>query len=896
MPVNDSHVSRQTPSSRGKFLVVDDEPLLIRGVSYGSFAPRDDGHEFPEREQVARDFRLMADAGVNAVRTYTVPPEDVLDAASEHGLRVMAGVTWPQHVAFLDDRHLQRNILRDIHAQVRSIARHPALLLTAIGNEIPPAVVRWHGRRRVEQFIRAAFDEARTAAPGQLFTYVNYPPTEFLELPFLDVYAFNVYLHAEQAMRGYMARIHHLAADRPLLVTECGADSLRHGQDGQAALAAMQVRVAFSEGAAGAIVFGWTDEWWRGGVPIVDWSFGLVDRVRRPKAAYGAVSTIFRSSPFTPDEQRHWPSVSVVVCVYNGAATIDDCLQALERLDYPRMEIIVVDDGSTDDTAARVRRYSRAQLIQTANEGLSASRNVGLHAARGDIVAYVDADVRVEPSWLSYLVQPFVTSDAVAAGGPNVVPADDDWFAQCVARAPGAPRHVLLDDRIAEHVPGCNLAIRRRALMDIGGFDPIFLRAGDDVDVCWRLQERGGRVAFSPTALVWHHHRSRLSAYWRQQVGYGEGEAWLRERHRHRFSRSAVAWRGRIYSGLPFVRSLTERQLHSGVWGTAAFPTVYHTSAHPMQAIPHTPEWQCGAAVVLLAGVIALTLDGGGTLPLALTALGVAALATTLLKCAVYAWRSDLSDLPPIGAHGLGVSRALYRATLVSLHLVQPFARWYGFVRGARHPPALTRPKVAQPPSPVAAAQHRPPLRRQRGSDLLLILGRARRCRFWSDAWTSGDTLLTRLIDRLRTLRGGRGIQVDDGWRCDRDVSVALGVWGWAHLQALVEDHGSLGCLFRVRVSVRPRGLSLALVVVTAGALLVAVVSRAELAAAAAASALLLLAKAARTISRNTRQLLDAVAAVASEHGMHTVADGTRASRGQQPSSWGRRLPATHGG
>ena len=118
-----------------------------------------------------------------------------------------------------------------------------------------------------------------------LLTYANYPPTEFLELPFLDLHAFNVYLHDEGAMRAYVARLQHLAGNRPLLLAECGADSQRHGNEGQAALAAMQVRVAFSEGACGAVVFGWTDEWWRGGAAIEDWSFGLVDRERRPKAA-----------------------------------------------------------------------------------------------------------------------------------------------------------------------------------------------------------------------------------------------------------------------------------------------------------------------------------------------------------------------------------------------------------------------------------------------------------------------------------------------------------------------------------------------------------------------------------------------------------------------------------
>ena len=127
--------------------------------------------------------------------------------------------------------------------------------------------------------------------------------------------------------------------------------------------------------------------------------------------------------------------------------------------------MIVVNDGSRDATASIARRHAGVRVIDTPNGGLSAARNVGLAAATGEIVAYTDADARVDPDWLTYLVQPMLLSDVAGAGGPNVVPQDDPWVAQCVARAPGGPSHVMLDDRIAEHVPGCNMAFRRDALL-----------------------------------------------------------------------------------------------------------------------------------------------------------------------------------------------------------------------------------------------------------------------------------------------------------------------------------------------------------------------------------------------------------------------------------------------
>jgi GT2 family glycosyltransferase len=123
------------------------------------------------------------------------------------------------------------------------------------------------------------------------------------------------------------------------------------------------------------------------------------------------------------------------------------------------------------------------------------------------------------------------------------------------------------------------MACRRDALLAIGGFNPVYLRAGDDVDICWRLQGKGLRIGFAPSALVWHHHRASVKGYWRQQVGYGEGETWLAAHHPEKFVSGQMLWRGRIYSPLPFLRSFAGQRVNSGVWGTAAFPSVYATDA-----------------------------------------------------------------------------------------------------------------------------------------------------------------------------------------------------------------------------------------------------------------------------------------------------------------------------
>src|SRR5437016_12241759 len=125
-------------------------------------------------------------------------------------------------------------------------------------------------------------------------------------------------------------------------------------------------------------------------------------------------------------------------------------------MSYPNFEVLLINDGPDASTEEVVQNHPSVRLIQIPHSGLSVARNIGLEQASGEIVAYTDADVRVDPLWLAYLVQPLLTSDVVGSGGPNVVPADDPRIAQSVARAPGGPTPVLLDDRIAEHVPGCN--------------------------------------------------------------------------------------------------------------------------------------------------------------------------------------------------------------------------------------------------------------------------------------------------------------------------------------------------------------------------------------------------------------------------------------------------------
>src|SRR5256712_9363427 len=344
-PVEETSVAAR-PTVRGKFLYVGKEKFWVRGVSYGTFLVDENGEERLTREVVQRDFALMAANGFNVVRVHTGPPRWLLDVALENGLRVMVGLNWGEHMAFLGEPGKVDAIEARIRRWIRVCAGHPAVFCYSIGNEIPASIVRWHGRRRVERFIERLYRIAKEEDPHALVTYVNYPSTEYLRLPFLDFVSSNVSLESRRSLEDYLARLHSLSDDRPVLLSEIGLDSLRNGEEKQAAILSGQVRAAFRLGCAGVIVFAWTDEWYHGKFRVEDWAFGLTTADRTAKPALQAVSRAFAESPFPPD--LHWPKISVVVSTLNGAATLRDTLAGLEQLDYPDYEEIVVNDGPTD--------------------------------------------------------------------------------------------------------------------------------------------------------------------------------------------------------------------------------------------------------------------------------------------------------------------------------------------------------------------------------------------------------------------------------------------------------------------------------------------------------------------------------------------------------------------
>lgn len=750
------------PRVHGKFIFAQDEKLYLHGVTYGPFQPDDCRCEYHNREVVDDDFALMAANGINTVRTYTVPPRWLLDSAQRHDLWVVVGLPWEQHITFLDHPRQARSIEDRVREGVQICAGHPAVLCYSIGNEIPASIVRWYGRRRVERFLKRLYRAAKAEDPESLVTYVNYPTTEYLQLPFIDFVCFNVYLESQDLFAAYLARLQTLAGDRPLLLAEIGLDSRRNGEETQAQVLDWQVRAMFDAGCAGGFVYAWTDEWHRGGLDVDDWDFGLISRERHPKPALQAVRQAFTAAPFRSDAS--WPRVSVVVCSHNGSRTIRACCESLLELDYPNYEVIVVDDGSTDSTAAIASSYG-FRVISATHVGLSQARNVGMENATGEIIAYTDDDTRADPQWLSYLAALFMRTDHAGVGGPNIAPPGDGFVADAVTNAPGGPIHVLLSDREAEHIPGCNMAFRKACLQEIGGFDPQFRTAGDDVDVCWQLQARGWTLGFSPAAMVWHHRRTSVRSFLKQQLGYGRAEALLEMKWPEKYNRFGhVNWKGHPYGqgvarGLSFMRW----RVYHGVWGSHLFQSIYATGPTTLWSLFLMPEW-----LLVLGMLLMFSLLGMFWRPLTLV-LPVLILAVGALL--IEAVASAAQSAFPNALYGPARRVGLYGLTAL-LYLLQPLARLLGRLQSG-----LT-------------------LWRRRGRPDFAF-PRPRAFTVWSTRWQAAEARLARTEAAMRA----RGALVRRGGNFDRwDLEVLAGIFGSVRLLMTIEEHGEGRQLLRFRL------------------------------------------------------------------------------------------------
>jgi len=230
----------------------------------------------------------------------------------------------------------------------------------------------------------------------------------------------------------------------------------------------------------------------------------------------------------------------VIIPVRDRPRDLERCLNSLAEIDYPAelLEVIVVDDASRDETGTVAERYPFVTLLRNSRTlGASASRNRGAHHATGDVLCFLDSDCHVVPHWLREMMVIF-EDPAVTAGGGLVSSKLGKRFLDRYEKVQSSlhmgtrPR----DSRDANrffYLPSCNLAVRRTDFLRFGGFNKS-MAVGEDVDLCWRLMDQGGVIAYRPEAVVFHRHRNRLGAFCRRRYDYGTSEPLLQSLHHRR--------------------------------------------------------------------------------------------------------------------------------------------------------------------------------------------------------------------------------------------------------------------------------------------------------------------------------------------------------------------------
>ena len=220
------------------------------------------------------------------------------------------------------------------------------------------------------------------------------------------------------------------------------------------------------------------------------------------------------------------PFVSVVVPVFNGEDMLDACLSSLAAQDYPqgRCEVIVVDNNSTDATAQIIKRFPVRYVLEGSRQSSYAARNRGITEARGEIIAFTDADCVASPDWIRRGVEPF--ADARIGGVAGAVQSREP---RTLAQRYAVEKHVLSQETALREnafrpaIYTANAFYRISALQQVGGFDAA-VQFGGDADLAWRVQMRLGlSVAYCPGAVVHHEHRARVGELLRQRRNYGYG-------------------------------------------------------------------------------------------------------------------------------------------------------------------------------------------------------------------------------------------------------------------------------------------------------------------------------------------------------------------------------------
>ena len=247
-----------------------------------------------------------------------------------------------------------------------------------------------------------------------------------------------------------------------------------------------------------------------------------------------------------------FPTVSVIVPIYNGETDLPGLVECLLGQTYPaeRTEYLLVDNGSCDRTPdilkdavaqAQAQGLTLKQLSETQVQSAYAARNTGIRAATGEILAFTDADCYPAATWLENLVQGFQDGKVGLCVGEVTALPGTTWLERYAERKNIMSQQDTLAHPFCPYGQTANIAVRACAFEKIGLFRP-HMTTGGDADICWRLQRDGGwQLHYAESARVQHHHRTTLKELYKQWYRYGRSNRYLHQLHGIKLTRRLMA-------------------------------------------------------------------------------------------------------------------------------------------------------------------------------------------------------------------------------------------------------------------------------------------------------------------------------------------------------------------
>lgn len=238
-------------------------------------------------------------------------------------------------------------------------------------------------------------------------------------------------------------------------------------------------------------------------------------------------------------EEYEIPFVSVIIPVKNRPDDIKDCLNSIFSVNWKKenLEVIVVDDGSDDETPEIAEKLGAKVVRREKSGGPSAARNAGAEIAQGDILAFIDSDCTVDDTWLLDLI-PYIMTPGIGALGGFVASYYNttalDKYEEAMSSLSMGRR--LLYEANTEgnfYVPTCNMLVKKEIYKSVGCLNPE-MHLGEDVDLCWRIRNAGFGLLYVTTGRAWHKHRNVLFKMLKRRLQYGTSEADLYKRHQEK--------------------------------------------------------------------------------------------------------------------------------------------------------------------------------------------------------------------------------------------------------------------------------------------------------------------------------------------------------------------------